>query len=522
VIARPPVVLGKVKSFNDKATLAVPGVIQTVRLPDVTAPVAFQPLGGVAVIAQDTWAGIQGRRKLEIEWDDGPNGDYNSDEYREELLTTVRQSSNTRFSRGNVAAALESAATTVEAEYTTAHLVHSPMEPPAALAHWQDDHLTCWAPVQDPQTTRGFLSAYFSTDPANITVRPTWLGGAFGRKSKPDFVAEAALIAKIIARPVKVTWTREDDLQHGFYHAASAQRFEGALDEQGNFTGLLHRSAFPPIASTFAPVNQGTDLEDNPTAPKNFQFETGAANGRVRIGWLRSVCNNFHTFGALSFADELANAAKRDSKDYLLQLIGPDLKIDLAAEGSTYDNYQTSPVDYPFETARLKHVVQMVAEQSKWGRKLPKGRGLGIAAHRSFLTYVATVIEVAVDADGSIEIPNVWVAVDAGTVVNTRHTKDQIGGGVIFGLSHALYGEITTTKGAVDQANFPDWRVMRMLESPRHVDVTLVDSDAPPAGAGEPGTPTAAPALANAIFAATGRRIRQLPMIGSRSNRLFT
>ena len=527
VIARPPELFGKVNHYDDKSALNVPGVIQTIQLPEVAPPALFQPLGGVAVVATDTWAAIQGRNQLDISWTSGANAQYDSNEYRATLLEAVRKPGTARFSRGEVDEALASG-TRIEAEYTTAHLAHSPMEPPAALAVWQDDKLTCWACVQDPQTTRNFLAGYFSMDPAGITVHATLLGGAFGRKSKPDFVVEAALLAKIVGKPVKVTWTREDDLQHGYYHAPSAQRLEGALDSSGRCVALLHRTAFPSIISTFVPqMNQGSDLEisqgvlDNCIAPANFRVETGEVNAHVRIGWLRSVCNNFHAFGAQSFAAELAEAAGRDPRDYLLELIGADRIIDLAAEGSTYDNYQADPGEYPLDTARLKHVVRVAAEKANWGRQMAPGTGLGIAVHRSFLTYVATVIEVAVNQNGQLAIPGIWVAADAGTVINTRHAKDQIGGGVIFGLSNALYGEITASNGSIDQSNFPAWRVMRFYESPSNVEVTLIDSTAPPAGAGEPGTPTAAPALANAIFAATGQRIRQLPMMGNDSDKLF-
>ena len=258
------------------------------------------------------------------------------------------------------------------------------MEPPAALATWEGDQLTCWACVQDAQATRNFLAGYFSQAPETITVHATRLGGAFGRKSKPDFVVEAALLAKIVGQPVKVTWTREDDLKHDYFHAASAQRLEASLDESGTCTALLHRTAFPSLVSTFVPgFDQPGDTEisqgalDNLIAPKNFRVETGKAASHTRVGWLRSVCNNFHAFAGQSFASELANAANRDPKDYLLELIGPDRVVDLVADGSKYDNYQTDPKTYPIETARLKRVIELAADNAGWGRRLGRGERFG-------------------------------------------------------------------------------------------------------------------------------------------------
>ncbi len=527
VVARPPQVFGRVGLVVDTAALAVPGVLQTVMLPAPKPPAVFQPLGGVAVVARDTWAAIQGRNALEIEWADGPNAGYDSEAFAETMKQTARQPGQVRRTRGDVRAGLAKAATTVEAEYYAPHYSQSPMEPPSATARWTGDKLQCWGCVQDPQATRQTLADLLGIDKQNITVKPTWLGGAFGRKSKPDFVVEAALIAKEVGKPVKVTWTREDEVRHGFYHAVSAQRMEAGLDKDGNCTTWLHRTVFPPISSTFdssvatpSDGEVGMGATDVPFAMPNLRVESGDAKGHLRTGWLRSVCNIFHAFAVQSFAAELAHAAGRDQKDYLIELIGPARVIDPVTEGATYSNYGGTPEEYPIETARLVHVAQKAAEMAKWGRKLPAGHGLGIAVHRSFLSYIATVIEVAVGKDGKLTIPGIWLSVDAGTVINPRHVRAQMEGGTIYGLSNALFGEITAKNGAVVQDNFPSWRVMRMGEAPRAFEVDIVQSNRAPAGIGEPATPPAAPALANAIFAATGRRIRQLPMIGPGGNRL--
>lgn len=521
VVAHPPQVFGSVGSVDDAAALAVPGVMQTVQLPTPEAPPLFQPLGGVAVVAMDTWAAIQGRKALNITWQDGPNAGHDSDSYRELLQENTRNPGAVELDRGDTLTALSNAPNKLTAEYYVPNLAHSPMEPVHATAEWDGDTLECWACVQDPQSTRGVLAGFFGIDPDNIKVNATWLGGAFGRKSKPDFVVEAAFIAREVGKPVKVTWTREDDLQHGYYHAVSAQRLEAALDDDGNCRALLHRTAFPSIGSTFnAAADQGAGFElalgasDNPFEVPNLRLEVGKAPPHLRIGWLRSVCNIQHAFAVQSFADEMAHAAGRDPKDYLRDLIGSARIIDPNTEGATYPNYDASLEDYPIETGRLTHVLDKVAKMAKWGRSLPKGHGLGIAVHRSFLSYIATVIEVKVTNDGQLSIPGIWLAMDAGTVVNPRHARAQMEGGTIYGLSNALYGEITAKNGAVVQQNFPDWRLMRMSEAPRAFEVEIIDSTSRPAGIGEPATPPAAPALTNAIFAATGKRIRSLPILG--------
>lgn len=521
VIARPPALFGKVKTIDDAAALVVPGVNQVIKMkpPQGEAP-SFQQLGGVAVIATDTWAAIQGREALEIEWEDSPHAGYNSTAYGQELMATARKPGENKFKRGDTMAALKSAAKTIKADYYAAHLSQSPMEPPVATAQWTGDKVECWACTQNPQAAQSTVAQICGVPEENVTVHVTLLGGGFGRKSKPDFVVEAALLAREVGKPVKVTWTREDDIRHGYFHAVSAQHMEGGLDEDGNVTAVLHRTVFPSINSTFGPSDQGSDFElslgatDNPWNVPNMAVEVGKAKSHIRIGWLRSVANVYHVFANQSFAAELAHAAGKDQKEFLIDLIGPDRKIDFAKDGVKYPNYGASLEDHPVDTARLKAVLNKAASMAGWGRTVPKGHGLGIAVHRSFLSYVATAIEVAVDSEGNITFPGVWCAVDAGTVVSPDNTKSQMEGGTLYGLSNALYGEITATDGVVDQNNFPDWRVMRMAEAPKVFETHIMESVALPGGVGEPGTPPAAPALANAIFAATGQRLRSMPMLG--------
>ncbi|MEQ8983810.1 MAG: molybdopterin cofactor-binding domain-containing protein, partial [Deltaproteobacteria bacterium] len=522
VIARPPQVFGSPSTVDDAATFRVPGVEKTVRLPNASPPALFAPLGGVAVVARDTWSAIQGRRALRIDWEAGPNGDYDSAKFEAAMMAAVREKGEVRRKRGDVYATLTSSAKRVDAEYYVPHLAHAPMEPPAATARWDGDRVELWGCGQTPQRARQTVAKICGVPEDNVTINITWLGGAFGRKSKPDFFAEAALIAREVGAPVKVVWTREDDLQHGYYHTVSAQRLEGGFDDEGKCVALVHRTAFPPIPSTFDPTQRSPSwgelrlgASDNPFVVPNLQLESHAVDAKIRIGWLRSVANIYHAFAVQSFAAELAHAVGRDPKDYLLELIGPPRTFDPNEEGAEYDNYGSSLSEYPLDTGRLANVTKIAAKMAKWGRDLPQGHGLGIAAHRSFVTYVATAVEVAVDEDGQLTIVGVWSAMDAGTVVNPRHAAAQMEGGTLFGLSNALYGEITAKGGAVQQANFPAWRVMRMNEAPRSMEVHIVESNAPPGGVGEPATPPAAPALANAIFAATGTRYRRLPIFGA-------
>ncbi len=522
VIARPPQVLGSVASVDDSKTLTVDGVERTVRLPDVSEPVGFRPLGGVAVIANDTWAAIKGREALDVQWNAGPNASYDSAAFKEELFAKIREPGEVRRKRGDVSKALGSAAKSVAAEYYVPHLAHAAMEPPAVVAKWTGDEVECWGCIQAPQAARKNVAEVCGVPLESVTINVTWLGGGFGRKSKPDHFAEAAWLAREVGAPVKVVWTREDATQHSYYHTVSAQRLEGALDANGKCTAFLHRTVFPPISSTFrAGADSPTwgDLQqgasDAPFAVPNLQLETGKAKAHVRTGWLRSVANIYHAFAIQSFVAELAHAAGRDPKDFLLEMIGPPRLVDPNDEGAEYGNYGSPLDEYPIDTGRLAAVTRKAAEMAGWGRDLPEGHGLGIAAHRSFTSYVATVVEVKVDAEGRLTIPGVWSVIDAGTVVNPNHVEHQMEGGTLFGLSNAMFGEITAKNGAIVQANFPEWRQMRMHEAPRKMEVHVVPSTAPPGGVGEPPTPPAAPALTNAIFAATGVRVRDLPIFDS-------
>jgi isoquinoline 1-oxidoreductase beta subunit len=514
-----PVLGGKIKSVDNKETLQVRGVSQTVEIPAFKPPHAFQALGGVAVIADNTWAAFQGRKKLKVAWDPGENASYTSSEYKKQLQATARQPGKVVRNVGDVDKGFAGAAKTLEAEYYVPHLAHAAMEPEVAAADFRNGKCTLWAPVQDPQAVQDTVAAAVGIDKKNVICNVTLLGGGFGRKSKPDFCAEAAILSKQLSKPVKVVWTREDDIRFDYYHSVSAMYLKAGLDAGGKPVAWLQRTVFPSIDSTFglgvrygSAGELGMGFTDTPYAIANIRAENGEAVNHVRIGWMRSVANIYHAFAVCSFADECAHAAGRDPKDYLLDLIGSPRIVDLKAQGVDYPNM--GPIEqYPVDAGRLRKVVELAAEKSGWGKRaLPKGHALGIAAHRSFLSYIATVVEVAVSPDGKISIPRVDTAVDAGMIVNPDRVRSQFEGAAVFGASLTLMGEITATAGKIDQSNFHNYPVARMHEAPMETRVHIVESDAPPAGVGEPGVPPFAPALCNAIFAATGKRIRELPI----------
>ena len=522
VVARPPVYLGKVKSFDPAEALKVPGVLKVVPIEGTSAPSGFLPVGGVAVVAENTYAAIKGRSKLTIEWDDGPNGSYESAAYRKTMEDAARAPGKVVRKNGDVAAAMAKAAKTVSAEYYIPHLAQAPMEPPSGTAQVRADGIEVWCSTQAPQVARENLAKHFDMPLDKVVLHNLLLGGGFGRKSKPDFVAEAAILSKAMdGKPVKVTFTREDDLHNGFLHTVSVERIEAGLDAKGKPVAWLHRTVAPSIGALFMPdpkhelpFELGMGGIDNPLDIANFQVENPEAAAHTRVGWFRSVSNIPHAFAIQSFVAELAAAAGRDHKDYLLELLGKDRVIDPAYFSDGWD-YGEDPKRYPYETVRLRKVIETAAKQIGWGRKLPKGHGLGIAAHRSFVSYTAVAVEVAVDQKGAISIPRVDIAFDCGAVVNPERVQSQLQGAVIQGLSLALTGEISFKDGRVVQSNFDDYEVLRIDGAPPKIEVHLVPAknyDAPLGGVGEPGVPPVAPALVNALFVATGKRIRSLPI----------
>jgi isoquinoline 1-oxidoreductase beta subunit len=517
VIQRPPVYGSKVESFDGAAAMAVAGVVKVVEVPSAPIPAGMMPLGGVAVIATSTWAAIEGRKKLIVKWTASPNDSHDSAEYRKELEASVRAAGNVVRDLGDANNAIAGAAKKVTAEYYVPHLAHAPMEPPAALANYAGGKCEAWACTQDPQTAQGVVATMVGLDKSAVTINVTFLGGAFGRKSKPDFIAEAAFLSKEMGTPVKVVWTREDDLQNGFPHTVSMQRLEAGLDARGKIVGMVHRVASPPIGSTFAP-NQDFHSEgelalgvlDMPYAIPNVRVEACKAPPHSRIGWYRSVSNIPHAFALGCFMDELAQAAGKDPVQFLLDALGGDRKIDMTATGAVkpVDNYGAKWEDHPNDTARHRAVLERVAQECEWGEPLPRGEGRGVAVHRSFLTYVAAVVRVKVAADGTVTVPRVDIAMDCGFAAHPERVRSQCEGAVIMSLSNAMTSELTFARGRVVQSNLNDYRVLRMAGAPKDIRVHLIESGGPIGGVGEPGVPPVAPAFANAVAAARGARAR--------------
>ena len=622
MIVRCPVANGEVKSFDDRETRNVPGVVNvvTVRLPPSLAAggvgAGFTPHAGVAVVATNTWAALQGRRALKVEWDltGNPHTAYDSKAYRSELESSTAKPGKPLRNRGNVDDALGAAAKVVESDYYVPHLAQTPMEPPAAIALYENGHWEIWCSTQGPELAQHYIGlSMLEPDPVqwlvwqatelpevlkdveredqrafneylgqvlnvdqvtlfsmrdklkkkirdSVTLHPTLLGGGFGRKSQPDYAIEAAFLAREHPGvPVRVQWTREDDIQFSFFHSVSHQRLKAGLDGNGHATAWLQRSAFPSFFATIFPppdyvpeaarplfakaraayhgggeypygasIERAQGLEDVPFDVKNMRIENCPAHNHIRLGWMRSVSNIFHAFSAGSFSDELAIEAGRDSKDYLLDLIGPGGRLNLEDEGvKCFDNNGFPDVKklgnpplvdpYPPDTRRLRAVVERIAKESGWDEKVKKykgmkGRGLGIAAHRSFLSYAAIVVDVTLSDKNELTINELHGVIDCGMAVNVDRVKAQMEGGMLYGLSYALLGEITVKEGAVQQHNFDDYPVLRIHQAPKKMFVYIMPPNGElPTGAGEPPTPAVAPALANAIVAAGGPRIREIP-----------
>lgn len=521
VVRRCPVVGAKVISFNDAKALAIPGVTAVVKIDGAGIPPGLdKALEGVAVIADNTWAAMKGRDALEIEWDLGENQTYSSSKQLAEMMQSTTQNGKVRRERGNFKSASQAAGKVIERTYEAPFYAHATIEPPTAIAHYKGDG-TCevWAPTQHPQWARGAVAGALGLEIDKVRVNVTLLGGGFGRKSKPDFVVEAALLSKAAKAPVRVQWTREDDLHHDFYHSHSAQRIKATLDKSGNLSGWNHHTVFQAIGATgnLAELHPsdgelGLGCTDFPYDVPNIRIETHESKAHTRIGWLRSVSNIHHAFAICSMMDEIAEARGLDPIAQALQLLGEDRDLSFAEEtDGKYENYGEKIEDFPWNTGRMKKVIQTVAEKANWNSNLAAGKAIGFAAHRSFLTYVACIVTVEKDSAGKISIPEVHYAVDCGIGVNPDRIRSQFEGGAQFATSLATTSAITFENGVAQQDNFDTYQVIRMPQAPKKIHIHMVESMEKPTGVGEPPVPPFIPALANAMYKLTGQRINKLP-----------
>lgn len=512
VVARAPVIGARVSAVDDTRARAIAGVRDVIRI-DADAMPGFgdddpPPVNGVAIIADTTWAALQGCRALQVTWTDGATTE-DTRARRSECQRLATQPPERVVRRdGDVDRVLASAARRLDVVYEVPLLAHAPMEPMNCVVHVHDGRCDVWAPTQNPASARGVAARISGVPVDAVSVHVTRSGGGFGRRFYSDFVAEATLLSRTTGTPIQVVWTREDDIRHDFYRPASYHVMQGAIDENGHPVawsqhlinaqrGEFLRFALPKGARTF-PAGDELGAFDFPAGcVPNLQLAATALHSPVPLGQWRAVDDSTNVFVYQSFIDELAHLAGRDPLAYRLEVLGPPRL--LPYYNRTYD------------TGRLRAVLELAAERAGWGTPLGRGRGRGIAGAYANGAYVGMVAEVEVDAQRQVRVHHVVAVADLGTVVNPLGAEAQVEGSVIFALSAALKQEITVAGGRIEQSNFTDFPVVRMSDAPR-VDVHFVPSTNPPLGGGEPALPPVAPAVANAIFAATGVRVRRLPI----------
>jgi isoquinoline 1-oxidoreductase beta subunit len=448
----------------------------------------------VAVVADSTWAAMQGREALRVTWDAGPGASFDDGAVGRLFEERSRRAEGVARKEGEGAKALQQAARHLEAVYQVPFLAHATMEPMNCTAHVRGDGAEIWAPTQAPQWAQEEIARALGAKPEAVKVHTTLLGGGFGRRSRTDFPVEAALVSKAAGAPVQVLWTREDDMRHDFYRPASLHRLAAGLDGQGRLVAWTHRVVAPSISrQLFGKASRSGDRPDVvegawdvPYAAPAIEVDYAIPEVVVPVGWWRSVYSTQTAFANECFLDEIAAVMKKDPYALRRELLPGD--------------------------SRLRGALQLAASRAGWGKPVARGRGRGIACHSSFGSHVAEVAEVSVEA-GKVRVHRVVCAIDCGQVVNPDTVEAQVEGAVVYGLSAALRGEISIERGMAKQGNFDDYEPLRMNEMPP-VEVHIVPSSADPGGVGEPGTPPIAPAVVNAVFAATGKRIRRLPLAG--------
>ena len=506
VVARCPIFGGKVKSFDAAKAKAVAGVREVFAIEPVGEG-AFTA-GGVAIVADNSWAAMQGRKVLQVVWDEGPHAGESSETLREQFLQNAAKPGKAVRNDGDANAALASAHKKVEATYEFPFAAHATMEPMNCTVHIRPDSAEAWVPTQAPQWAQDVIAGVSKLSKDKVKVHTTLMGGGFGRRYMGDFVMEAAQISKVTGKPVQVLWTREDDMQHDFYRPASFHRFSGAIDEKGAIAAWKHFQTSTSIDAMWSP--KGAETPENsefatamfiPYQTPNYRVEYTLARSGVPRAWWRSVEHSSSGFVVECFADELATAAGADPLEFRLGMIGDDRKI---------PDFTNPKEGKPLDTARLKSVLKLAAEKAGWGSALPKGVARGIAGYFSFDTYTAAVAEVTMK-DGMPRVQRLVYAVDCGRPVNPEGIRAQVEGAAIYGLSAALHDAITIKGGRVVQANFNDYQMPRITDAPK-TEIHIVASKEEPTGIGEPGLPVVAASVCNAIFALTKKRVRRLPI----------
>jgi len=493
LLARCPVIGGKVASFEDKESKKVPGVSYIGKIGD----------SSVAVVADSVWSAMEGRRVLQVTWDEGPNKDLNTAAIMDSLRQGASKKAVTLYSNSGEIMTKIPTGRHIEATYELPFMAHAPMEPGNATAHFQGSKCEVWAPTQVPQDVRDSVAQAVGVDSDNVKVHVQLIGGGFGRRLEHDYAVEAAQVSKAINAPVKVVWTREDDMRNSTYRPASLHKLSAVLDRQGWPIAFNHRIVAPSISAQKGQPGEGgvdPDLKDEAALVYSFpnaSVDYIATETPVPLGWMRSVYALQVGFASECFIDELAVAAGKNPLDYRLHLLTKDEDIKY--------------FDATWKTARMRAVLQMAADKAGWGKPLPAGHYHGIACFGCFSTYCAQVVELSMEGDQP-RLHRVVGAVDCGQVVNPNILEQQIQGGVIYGLTNALRAKITIEKGRVVQGNFDDYAPIRMNEIPK-VEGYFVETTEPPSGVGEPPIPPLAPALCNAIYAATKKRIRALPIL---------